>query len=161
MGTRSFWSMQFFVGGTPLVLLLNPIFWALTVVWFLTQAGVIEEMFPPSIFYLGSAALYFGNFTFAYMNVLGCLRRQQYGAIRYALLSPLYWALMSIAAWKGFLQLFYAPSYWEKTKHGLYKADGGEIAMLGGRSDNSGPDHQHAVPGQHRQPSRALVEERP
>ena len=36
-----------------------------------------------------------------------------------ALLSPLYWALMSIGAWKGFLQLFYRPFYWEKTVHGL------------------------------------------
>lgn len=27
--------------------------------------------------------------------------------------------MMSIAAWKGFLQLFYKPFYWEKTKHGL------------------------------------------
>jgi glycosyltransferase XagB len=159
MGTRSFWSMQFFVGGTPLVLLLNPIFWVLTVLWFLTQANVIEEMFPTSIFYVGSAALYFGNFTFAYMNVLGCLRRQQYGAIRYALLSPIYWALMSIAAWKGFLQLFYAPSYWEKTKHGLYKASGAEIAMFGGPvggSDDGVPDQVESQ----RQASRALVEER-
>jgi len=39
--------------------------------------------------------------------------------VKYALLSPLYWALMSIAAWKGIVQLLYAPSYWEKTRHGL------------------------------------------
>ena len=159
MGTRSFWSMQFFVGGTPLVLLLNPIFWALTLLWFLTEADVIEEMFPPSIFYVGSAALYFGNFTFAYMNVLGCLRRQKYGAIRYALLSPLYWALMSIAAWKGFLQLFYAPSYWEKTKHGLYKTSGAEIALLGGAGGDS-EDDAADLPERQNRPSRALVEER-
>ena len=44
-----------------------------------------------------------------------------YELVKYALLSPIYWALMSVAAWKGFLQLFYAPSYWEKTVHGLYK----------------------------------------
>ncbi len=159
MGTRSFWSMQFFVGGTPLVLLLNPIFWMLTVLWFLTEADLIEEMFPTSIFYVGAAALYFGNFAFAYMNVLGCLRRQQYGAIRYALLSPIYWALMSVAAWKGFLQLFYAPSYWEKTRHGLYKSSGAEIAMLGGQG--AGADLQAETGAQRQRSSRALVEERP
>ena len=27
---------------------------------------------------------------------------------------------MSIAGWKGFLQLFYRPFYWEKTEHGLH-----------------------------------------
>jgi hypothetical protein len=87
-------------------------------------------MFPPQVFYLGAAALYLGNFVFAYMNILGCLRRQQYGSIKYALLSPIYWALMSIAAWKGFIQLFYAPSYWEKTNHGLYKADGSGVGIF-------------------------------
>jgi len=32
---------------------------------------------------------------------------------------PLYWALMSLGAWKGALQLITRPSYWEKTVHGL------------------------------------------
>jgi glycosyltransferase XagB len=70
---------------------------------------------------MGAIGLYLGNFAFAYLNVAGCLRRGYYGMVKYALLSPVYWALMSVAAWKGFLQLFYAPSYWEKTTHGLYK----------------------------------------
>ena len=49
------------------------------------------------------------------------LRREYYDMVKYALLSPIYWAFMSVAAWKGFLQLFYKPSYWEKTEHGLYR----------------------------------------
>ena len=32
---------------------------------------------------------------------------------------PLYWVLISVGAWKGFLQLFRRPFYWEKTQHGL------------------------------------------
>ena len=32
---------------------------------------------------------------------------------------PLYWALMSVAAWKGLIQLIPKPFYWEKTEHGL------------------------------------------
>jgi hypothetical protein len=51
--------------------------------------------------------------------VAGSLQRGYFDLAKYALLSPLYWGLMSIAAWKGFLQLFYAPFYWEKTVHGL------------------------------------------
>jgi hypothetical protein len=68
---------------------------------------------------------------------------------------------MSIAAWKGFLQLFYAPSYWEKTKHGLYKANGTEIAMLGdvGAGPNNGEPHGGHEPWP--RPGRALIEERP
>ena len=30
---------------------------------------------------------------------------------------PLYWMLISVAAWKGFLQLITKPHHWEKTKH--------------------------------------------
>ena len=32
---------------------------------------------------------------------------------------PLYWALMSLAAWQALIQLFRAPSHWEKTAHGI------------------------------------------
>jgi len=121
-GTPAFISLQFILGGTCLVLLVNPFLWALMVLWFATKWNVIEAMFPSSIYFLGGAALYLGNFTFAYLNVFGCLRRRKYGLIKYSILSPIYWAVMSLAAWKGFLQLFYAPSYWEKTQHGLTKA---------------------------------------
>ena len=54
-----------------------------------------------------------------YLSVAGSVQRGYFDLAKYALLSPLYWGLMSIAAWKGFLQLFYAPFYWEKTVHGL------------------------------------------
>ena len=32
---------------------------------------------------------------------------------------PVYWVLISLGAWKGFLQIFTKPFYWEKTLHGL------------------------------------------
>jgi len=119
LGTRGFLSFQLVVGGTFFVLLANPLVWLLTALWFATRWAVIEQIFPAPVFYLGAIALFFGNFTFAYLNMAGCFKRGYYGMVRYGLLSPLYWVLMSVAAWKGFLQLFYAPSYWEKTTHGL------------------------------------------
>ncbi len=36
-----------------------------------------------------------------------------------ALIVPLYWVLMSVAAAKGIYQLIRQASYWEKTFHGL------------------------------------------
>ena len=121
IGPRAFFSFQLVVGGTFFGFLVNPVFWLLTAVWFTTRAAIIKDLFPPPIFYLGAVSLYVGNFAFTYLNVAGCLRRGYYTTTKYALLSPVYWALMSVAAWKGFLQLFYAPSYWEKTTHGLYR----------------------------------------
>ena len=119
LGWRGFWGFQFTIGGTGLTLLLNPVYWLLTTLWFGTHWGFIGELFPDPIFYLGGVALYLGNFLFVYVMVAGTLARGHHSLVRTVFLSPLYWALMSVAAWKGVLQLAYAPSYWEKTEHGL------------------------------------------
>jgi hypothetical protein len=39
---------------------------------------------------------------------------------------PGYWGLMSLGAWKGFLQLLTKPHFWEKTIHGLNVEKEGE-----------------------------------
>ncbi|NPC98474.1 glycosyltransferase [Nocardioides sp. zg-DK7169] len=117
-GLRGFMSFNLTMG-SAFVLLMNPIFWALTTIYVLTQAGFIEQLFPGVVFYAASALLFVGNFVFVYLNVAGSLQRGEFSITRTALLSPLYWGLMSWAAWKGFIQLFTNPFYWEKTEHGL------------------------------------------
>ena len=128
LGPAGFFSFQLVIGGTFFGFLLNPVLWALTGVWFATNWAVIQQIFPGPIYYMGAVSLYVGNFAFAYMNVAGCLRRRYYTLVKWALLSPIYWMLMSIAAWKGFLQLFYRPFYWEKTVHGLADVGGLDLA---------------------------------
>jgi glycosyltransferase XagB len=119
LGPRGFASFQLMVGGTFVVFLLNPIFWFLTTVFFLTQAGLIQQLFPSFIFYLAAMQLFIGNFVFLYLNLAGLMQRSYFDLIKFALLIPVYWGLMSIGAWKGLIQLFTNPFYWEKTKHGL------------------------------------------
>ena len=130
LGPAGFISFQLVIGGTFFGFLLNPVLWTLTGVWFVTEWGIIQEIFPTWVYYMGAVSLYVGNFAFAYMNVAGCLRRRYYSLVKWALLSPVYWVLMSIAAWKGFLQLFYRPFYWEKTVHGLSNVNGLSAAGL-------------------------------
>ena len=57
--------------------------------------------------------------------VSGCFGRRNYEDVKYTLLVPVYWVLMSVAAWKALVQLFYKPTYSEKTEHGfcLYEED--------------------------------------
>ncbi|HPH96019.1 MAG TPA: glycosyltransferase family 2 protein [Anaerolineaceae bacterium] len=119
IGWKAFWGYQFVVGGNFISALLNPIYWVFTTVWFIFQWQFIQQIFPSAVFYFGALCLFFGNFAFTYINVAGAMRRNYYGMVKYALLSPFYWALASLAAWKGFLQLFRNPHYWEKTIHGL------------------------------------------
>jgi len=138
LGPKAFFSFTMVVGGTPFGFLVNPIFWSLTALWFLAHAGFIRSLYPAPVFYLGMASLLVGNIAFILLNVAGCLRRGYYGMVKYALVSPLYWALMSVAAWKGFLQLFTNPFYWEKTVHGLYHRPGMTQGGEGGGSGGSG-----------------------
>jgi cellulose synthase/poly-beta-1,6-N-acetylglucosamine synthase-like glycosyltransferase len=121
LGFKSFISFQLIVGGT-FIFLMNPIFWGLTTVFFFTHAGIIRDLFPSFVFYAAAFLLFIGNFVFVYLNVAGALERRSFHLVKYALLSPLYWGLMSLAAWKGFLQLFTKPFFWEKTEHGLDQA---------------------------------------
>lgn len=120
LGFTAFWSFQFVIGGTFFAALLNPIYWFLTTLWFLTRWEIIQIVFPGIVFYSGALCLYVGNFAFTYLNVAGAMRRGYYDMVKYALLSPLYWGLMSIGAWKGLWQLITKPYFWEKTKHGLF-----------------------------------------
>ena len=124
VGTKAFFSFNLVVGGTFIGFLLNPVFWLLTILWYLVHAAFVRTLFPPAVFYMGAVSLFIGNFAFMYLNVAGCIRRGYYHLVPYALLSPIYWMLMSLAAWKGFLQLCTNPFYWEKTVHGHYKKPG-------------------------------------
>jgi hypothetical protein len=78
------------------------------------------------IFFPIGVTLFLANFFFILMNFLAIARRrldQTAGARIFvaALLVPFYWILISIAAWKGFLQLLRPGKahFWEKTQHGL------------------------------------------
>jgi cellulose synthase/poly-beta-1,6-N-acetylglucosamine synthase-like glycosyltransferase len=119
-----------FVGGTPLLALLSPLFWTLTVVWFVAQPHLIKAAFPAPVFYTGLTCWAFGNFAIAYLTLATCRAIRRPDLLVAALLVPLYWVMMWLAAIKGFLQLVATPSFWEKTTHGLHlqQADDDESA---------------------------------
>ncbi len=61
-----------------------------------------------------------GNLFFLVMMLLATWKEKQKDLLIYSLFSPIYWILMSIGAWKGFLQLAMGQAYkWEKTTHGV------------------------------------------
>jgi len=107
------------VGGTPLCLLINPAYWLLTLLWFVFRWEGVANLFPFPIILWGLVCLFAGNFVFIYATLLAAYRRGYYDLVKYALLVPAYWMLMSIGAWKGCLQLITRPNYWEKTRHGF------------------------------------------
>ena len=128
MGPGGFADFQLLVGAQSLVLLLNPVVWLLTVTYALnkgTRLGdYIQSLFPGPLYYLALLSFVFGNFVFLYINLYVCVRRGYDHLARYALLSPVYWVLMSIGAWTGFISLIRHPHYWAKTEHGVSLSHG-------------------------------------
>jgi len=93
--------------------------------WPLVYWGEAESQVWVSLsilFFVISALLFLANFMFIAIYFIACWRRKYYFLLPYCLLMPFYWLLISFGAWKGFIQLFTNPFYWEKTIHGLDSA---------------------------------------
>jgi len=134
LGSRGFAAFNLFIGGTPLLALLNPLFWALTVLWFSGKPEFIQSLFPAPLYYAGLACWGLGNFAIFYAGLIGVRASGKPELLRPMLTFPLYWLMMSLAAVKAAVQLLSLPFFWEKTVHGLV-ADpedaGGRLAHEG------------------------------
>lgn len=133
VGPLGAFSFHVIVGGTFISLLIGPVYWLLTLVWFISRwsplvsifprlgslSGLLASLFPYPLILWGLLCLFVGNFIFLYGSVLATHKRGYYDLVKYCLGVPVYWVLLSIGAWRGFLQLFTRPSFWEKTRHGF------------------------------------------
>jgi cellulose synthase/poly-beta-1,6-N-acetylglucosamine synthase-like glycosyltransferase len=108
-----------FVGGTPILAVVNPVFWVMTLLWFIAHPLFLKEIFPAPVYYVGLLLWAFGNFLLWYLTVLTARHTRPEGLVLAAMLVPIYWGMMSIAAVKAVWQLVVTPSFWEKTAHGL------------------------------------------
>lgn len=122
LGWRGIVGLVVFIAGTPLLSALNGFFWALTVMWFTSHDPTLAALFPSVVYYLGMICLVLGNLAVLYMGVFTARQMERPDLLLAAFLMPLYWALMWLAALKAVIQLVTAPSYWEKTAHGLNRA---------------------------------------
>lgn len=145
LGLRGFLGFHVMVLATPMLPLLNPVFWSMIVLWYGFKAEWISMFFPGEIYYMASAEFYVANFLFVFSGAAGVYwvihslelrgdRYFSYGLVRTTLLTPLYWVLMSIASVKAAWQLITKPFYWEKTVHGLsdenhFDSDGSSASM--------------------------------
>jgi cellulose synthase/poly-beta-1,6-N-acetylglucosamine synthase-like glycosyltransferase len=119
IGVKGVVHMTAFVGGTPVLAVLNPLFWVMTIVWFVAHPEFVKEIFPAPVYYIGLLLWVFGNFLLWYLTVLTARSTKRDGLVLAAVLIPVYWVMMSVAALKAMWQLLLTPSFWEKTTHGL------------------------------------------
>lgn len=140
---RDFFGLQFIVGTRVGLLFINPLMWLLLLGYIFFQTTLTplyHILYPRPVLYLGSACLIFGNFFYLYIHLIGCLRRKQYSLMKWALLVPVYWLLMSIAACMALVQLIIKPHYWEKTQHGFHL-----LAQKKGGQTSAGSKPKQAV----------------
>ena len=123
LGWKGTMHFVMFVGGTPILAIINPIFWLMTLLWFVGHPHFIQELFPAPIYYMGLLSWAFGNFLLVYATVMSVRVTRRGELLVPALLVPLYWIMMSMAAIKATSQLVGAPNFWEKTVHGLHHVD--------------------------------------
>jgi cellulose synthase/poly-beta-1,6-N-acetylglucosamine synthase-like glycosyltransferase len=135
MGPKAFIVFVLFFGAGTLCLLLNPLYWLLAAWWFASHQHWIETIFPRPVLYAGTVALFIGNVACLLMIVVGTFSRRNYDDVKWAFLSPLYWLLMSVAAWKAVTQLFYKPSFWEKTEHGFCRYEPENLVTVPARAE--------------------------
>ena len=71
------------------------------------------------MYYVGLILWSFGNFLLWYLTILTARHVRNEGLVLAAVLVPIYWIMMSVAAVKAMWQLVVTPSFWEKTTHGI------------------------------------------
>jgi len=104
---------------------------ALADIGFMDGWSIVSQLFVPI-----AVVLLLANAVFILTALAACLRRRLARLWLYALAMPIYWIFISVAAWKGALQLITRPFYWEKTRHGLFDA-GTEPAPPNGESSEA------------------------
>ncbi len=113
LGPAGFAAFQLLVGGSVLAALVHPLF----LVAFAWEWFAVGAASPVHWVYLATLAI--GYAAAASLGVIGLARRDLVASAWALLLTPLYWLMLSLAAWRALEQLARDPYRWEKTEHGL------------------------------------------
>ena len=121
LGPGGFIVFQLVIGGAVLAALVHGVFAGVLVgqlasglIWS-DKASAFDQAFAG----LYITTLITGYLLSALVGFIGLSRRRLLRSAGYLVLLPLYWLLLSFAAWRAVFQLVASPYRWEKTAHGL------------------------------------------
>lgn len=117
-GWRGMLSVDFFIGGTAFAALANPMLWLIFACQSLDGSSA-DQVMPDWLVAATGGALVAGNLGYIGLSAIAPLKRGLWRLAPFAVFVPVYWWMMSFAAWRALYQLLTRPSYWEKTDHGL------------------------------------------
>ena len=119
LGGRGFIGLQVFMGGVLLSVLVHPWFYVLALLdlW----SGVIfhsaVSTTGEALWWIGVFNLIAGYFAGVALGIAAVRARGWHHLALSGLWMPVYWLLISGAAYRALWQLAHAPFYWEKTEH--------------------------------------------
>jgi hypothetical protein len=117
---KGFLTLNVLIGGNVLTALAHPVFliaamWAV-LRWFGGASDTAEA--PSGYWPIHGSAIVLGYVSSVIVGIVGLSRR---GLLHHApvlVLTPIYWMLLSLAAWRALYQFLVEPYRWEKTDHG-------------------------------------------
>jgi cellulose synthase/poly-beta-1,6-N-acetylglucosamine synthase-like glycosyltransferase len=121
LGWLGFLVFQLLVGGTVLAALVHSLFVA-ELLWELAISTVSGIPGATAAVGLHAVTLMIGYFVSIVLGMTGLFRRRLLGCAWALIFIPVYWVLLSIAAWRALFQLMLDPYRWEKTEHGLARS---------------------------------------
>jgi cellulose synthase/poly-beta-1,6-N-acetylglucosamine synthase-like glycosyltransferase len=122
IGAASFLAFHLTLAGTVLAALVQPYLLFLFLRLLIEGTIVLpaEADGGMSVLVMTHAIAAISGYVTAAVLALEGLRRRGIRRTGWVLaLMPVYWALLSVAAWRAVFQLLFKPHYWEKTPHGL------------------------------------------
>ncbi len=114
-------AFQLFLACNVLAALVHPIFMAGLCYTLLARSPLqaVGEMGRAAPVF--ATTLLCGYASTVALDLVGLRRRGLLAHAWVLVLTPFYWFLLSLAAWRALFQLLYSPQYWQKTEHGLAK----------------------------------------
>jgi glycosyltransferase XagB len=111
-------AFQLFLAFNVVAALVHPVLVIALCYWLLAAPP------PPAVASMEAAPIFAATILCGYastipLDVIGLWRRGLLAHAWVLVLTPLYWVLLSLAAWRALCQLLYDPQRWEKTEHGL------------------------------------------
>lgn len=123
LGWRGFLCFQLLIGGSVLAALIHPVFAVLLLAdsaWgpLLALADTPTQWTHKALIFTTLMSGYIASGLLAFT---GMKRRGSLASAWVLLLLPVYWLLLSAAAWRAVWKLSTAPHQWEKTAHGVVR----------------------------------------
>jgi cellulose synthase/poly-beta-1,6-N-acetylglucosamine synthase-like glycosyltransferase len=120
LGATGFWTLQSFTAGVFLSALFHPFLIAITIWLFIVNPP--HASLPATALAGLNLEVFVLGYGVAMLAGIKALRRQgKKGGWFTVATMPVYWLLISIAAWLALWQFIFSPFQWNKTEHGLSK----------------------------------------